>query len=216
MRSEIAEINNACTNALKMLTISAKLNSEITDFINDCIHFDLFELMRILNDLEKPIAPNAHFEIKNDADDETCDDFMPDIAPELTGDPLYIVTGTQLGIEDDGDEFSEYLENTQEKYQTIKTLLYSDAPKPFYDFYVCNTLTYKVSKGRSSYETKVIKNVTADILSECTNFVIITGTGGFGKSMMMRHLLPDCIEQYSTIEKLPIFIPLKDFDDSFL
>jgi hypothetical protein len=36
-----------------------------------------------------------------------------------------------------------YLRSAEEKYSTIKTLLYSDQPKPFYSFYVCNTIRYR-------------------------------------------------------------------------
>ena len=97
---------------------------------------------------KKPSAPadnSSHAQVRNNFSFP-----FPDVAPELTGDPLFIVTGAELGITRSDDDFSEYLENTQEKYQTIKTLLYSEVPRPFYDFYVCNTLTYKVSKGRNS------------------------------------------------------------------
>lgn len=215
MKGILPEIAAMCDNGLKAISDSFNLNPDISVFINDCISLDFFELLWILNDLDKPLPPDISFQIKSDDDDENPKGFMQDIAPEFTGDPLYVITSTQLGIKSNVNEFSEYLENALEKYQTIKTLLYSDAPKPFYDFYVCNTLTYKVSRGRNSYVIETIRDVTADILSDCTNFVIITGTGGLGKSMMMRHLLLECIEQYKITEKLPIFIPLKDFDDTY-
>lgn len=212
MRSPIDEVNSICKNALNALYSSSGLNTDIVSFIDRCTDFDLMELLWILDDLDKPLPPDTYFQIKQS---ETDNKSYNDIAPELTGDPLYIVTGAELGLVEDGDEFAEYLENVKDKYQTIKTLLYSETPKPFYDFYVCNRLTYKVSTGRNSYIRKTIHDVNASILSECTNFVIITGTGGLGKSMMMRHLLLDCIELYETTQKLPIFIPLKDFDDSY-
>lgn len=215
IKSPIHEVVSMCENGLKALSDSCVLNSDIVAFINDCTDFDLLELLWILDDLDKPIPSGIHFQLKATEKHNNDKTLFPDIAPELTGDPLYIITGTKLGLNENEDEFSEYLENVQEKYQTIKTLLYSEMPKPFYDFYVCNRLTYKVSTGRNSYTRKTIHDVTADILSDCTNFVIITGTGGLGKSMMMRHLLLDCIEQYETVQKLPIFIPLKDFDDSY-
>ena len=76
-------------------------------------------------------------------------------------------------------------------------------------------LHIKSVRGEIHIVRKTIHDVNASILSECTNFVIITGTGGLGKSMMMRHLLLDCIELYEATQKLPLFIPLKDFDDSY-
>lgn len=36
-----------------------------------------------------------------------------------------------------------YLRNVEEKYNTMKTLLYNDQPKPFYSFYVCNRIRYR-------------------------------------------------------------------------
>lgn len=211
MRSSIDEVNSMCVNALKTLS-SSVLNDAIISFINSCTEFDLLELLWILDDLDKPLPPDVRFQMKYTKSDAK---LFTDIAPELTGDPLYIVTGAELGLYEDGDEFAEYLENVKDKYQTIKTLLYSETPKLFYDFYVCNRLTYKVSTGRNSYIRKTIHDVTASILNDCANFVIITGTGGLGKSMMMRHLLLDCIKIHDTTQKLPIFIPLKDFDDSY-
>lgn len=211
------------------LAIEDEFKGLITDFNKDdnlgyaCA--DLF--LQILDEICDGTSTSCRFD-KSQIADITKDVPFAMIAPGVAAGLSNIkngqifVNGKQAFYIDDllqseqsqQSSFSDYLKNTLEKYQTIKTLPYSDAPKPFYDFYVCNTLAYKVSKGRNSYVTETIRNVTADILSDCTNFVIITGTDGLGKSMM-RHLLLDCIEQYSIIEKLPIFIPLKDFDDSY-
>jgi predicted NACHT family NTPase len=54
-----------------------------------------------------------------------------------------------------------------------------------------------------------------DSLSKCSRFVILAGTGGLGKSMMMRHLLLNAVENYEEIFMVPVFIPLKDFDEMF-
>ncbi|WP_373898861.1 NACHT domain-containing NTPase [Haloimpatiens sp. FM7315] len=113
--------------------------------------------------------------------------------------------------------FQKYLFNVKQKYSLMKTLLYNDHPKPFYDFYVCNNIERRVPvTGRfgTSYKTTVIANVNFKSLSDCSRFVILSGTGGLGKSMMMRHLLLDSIENYSQIGNIPIFIPLKDFDET--
>ena len=112
--------------------------------------------------------------------------------------------------------FEQYLKNAKEKYSTIKTLLYSDQPKPFYDFYVCNDIERWIpvpSKFESVYNVVKIENVTVMSLSQCSRFVILAGTGGLGKSMMMRHLLLNAIESYSETLLIPVFIPLKDFDE---
>jgi predicted NACHT family NTPase len=44
--------------------------------------------------------------------------------------------------------------------------------------------------------------------------VILSGTGGLGKSMMLRHLLLDAIERYAENQIVPLFIALKDFDET--
>lgn len=113
--------------------------------------------------------------------------------------------------------FQKYFLNVKQKYSLMKTLLYTDDPKPFYDFYVCNNIERHVPvTGRfgTSYKTTVIANVDFKSLTNCSRFIILSGTGGLGKSMMMRHLLLDSIENYSETGKIPIFIPLKDFDET--
>ena len=111
------------------------------------------------------------------------------------------------------DEFDEYLKNTKEKYSKVRTLLFRDEPYPFYDFYVTNNLERRTINpyNRGTYSTYEIPNVDIEVLSEISNFIIITGVGGLGKSMMMRHLLLDSIEKYRSTKKLPIFISLNNY-----
>ena len=113
------------------------------------------------------------------------------------------------------DEYRAYLKNTYEKYNRLKTLLYNDAPVEFYNFYICNNIEQKIYIKKNSYRTKKIENSTAQLLHECSNFILISGTGGLGKSMMMRHLLLDSIKHFDDFGKIPIFIPLKDYSDSY-
>ena len=111
--------------------------------------------------------------------------------------------------------FNEYLHNTKEKYSKIKTLLYNDQPKPFYNFYVCNDIepqTHLHGKFAVPDKLTIINNVSVETLSNCSRFVILAGTGGLGKSMMMRHLLLNSVENYRDMLTIPVFIPLKDFD----
>ncbi len=129
-----------------------------------------------------------------DDDDADEEDFIllgtPDgIAPEITGDPMDSLVMIPRNLLVDDREFAEYLDNAEAKYGRIKTLLYSDAPRKFYDFYVCNNIAQKIYVKKYTYRTKVIAEATAETLKECSNFILISGTGGLGKSMMMRHLL---------------------------
>lgn len=141
---------------------------------------------------------------------------IPDgIAPEITGNPMDSLVAIPRSLLVDDREFAEYLDNAEAKYGRIKTLLYSDAPRKFYDFYVCNNIAQKIYVKKYTYRTKIIAEATAETLKECSNFILISGTGGLGKSMMMRHLLLDSIRTYKNGDQLPVFIPLKDYSDSY-
>ena len=112
---------------------------------------------------------------------------------------------------------TEYLNRAYEKYCTIKTLLYNEQPKPFYDFYVCNNIERRIpvpSKFGSQHRIEIIENVTVKKLTEKSRFIIIAGIGGLGKSMMMRHLLLNTINNYAETLTIPVFIPLKDYDET--
>ena len=112
--------------------------------------------------------------------------------------------------------FAKYLEKAKDFYSKTKTLLYSEKPHSFYDFYVCNTLQppFNIANkvdlyGQATYAA--IENIRASQLSFLSNFSIINGTGGIGKTMMLRHLLLSGIEEYSITERLPILVSLKNY-----
>lgn len=135
------------------------------------------------------------------------------IAPELTGDAPWLLVPADI-LSPNG-EFGIYLENAYAKYNKMKTLLYNDAPREFYKFYVCNDISQRIYVKKYTYQTKTIHDATAETLQECSNFILISGTGGLGKSMMMRHLLLDAIDRFDEFGKIPIFIPLKDYSGSY-
>lgn len=102
--------------------------------------------------------------------------------------------------------FKEYLINSYDKYSKIRTIIYKPEPKYLYDFFECNVLKYKNSK---------IESCNIDNLLDISNFLIVEGTGGIGKSTMMKHLF---LNELSKSELIPIFLELKDinsFNDSF-
>lgn len=103
--------------------------------------------------------------------------------------------------------YDTYLANSQEYYSQIKTLFYSEHPHRFRDFYVCNNLCQR----ETGKKYPPIPDATIDKLAKNTRFIIITGTGGIGKSMMMRHLFLTSASDFYTREILPIFIPLKNY-----
>ena len=108
--------------------------------------------------------------------------------------------------------YRTYLSNAEEKYNQVKTLLYLNQPKPFYSLYVPNHVRHTL--GRYNHNT--ISRITAKSLTDISNFIILDGSGGVGKTMMMRHMLLDAAAAYENFRHIPIFISLKDYDDSDL
>lgn len=115
------------------------------------------------------------------------------------------------------DEKKAYLYKLKNKFENIKTLYYKENSRSFYDFYVCNNLSYEGKKIRDHYATRSDYKKTAlnvnvfSLMRDYSNFLLITGTGGIGKSMMMRHFLLNSIDEYPRHNMIPIFISLKNF-----
>lgn len=110
-----------------------------------------------------------------------------------------------------------YLRSAEERYSSMKTLLYNDQPKPFYSFYICNRIRYRQVGsriGRQPHNMQILNDATVERIREVSRFVIIMGTGGLGKSMMMRHLMLDAIANFDDLKRFPVFVPLKDFDEN--
>lgn len=119
-------------------------------------------------------------------------------------------------VNNETNPFDNYLEKTKKFYSSIKTLLYSEKPHNFYDFYVCNSLNiyHNTSVGLKPKITddKPLSNMTIKELVFLSNFAIISGTGGIGKTMMLRHFLLSSIESYPEYGKLPVFVALKNYN----
>lgn len=98
--------------------------------------------------------------------------------------------------------FIKYLENSYEKYSRVKTILYRTEPKNIYDFFVVPYL----KKDRN---TIIPAGDINDIL-DISNFIIIEGIGGVGKSMLMKHFF---INEITKKDLIPIFIELKDVNN---
>ena len=76
------------------------------------------------------------------------------------------------------EELEQYFRYLQEKYYRIKTLLYFSEPRPIYDFYIPNDL-YE----HGNYRRKKRIQTELMLLSFRKKFVVITGTGGLGKTV---------------------------------
>ena len=97
--------------------------------------------------------------------------------------------------------FQAYLTKSYEKYSKIKTIIYGIEPKRLYDFFEIPFL----KKG-----SDIIKPTTTRVLTEISKFLIIEGSGGIGKSTLMKHLF---LSELELKDYIPIFIELKDFNE---
>jgi len=100
--------------------------------------------------------------------------------------------------------FTKYLKNTYEKYHKVKTLFYKAAPQDLYDIFVCPT----ISGSNGDFDADNV-----DKFLDVSNFLILKGTGGVGKSMLMKHLFINTLLNKKK-NLIPILVELKDFNDS--
>lgn len=101
--------------------------------------------------------------------------------------------------------FKKYLKSSCKYYSDKKTLINPEKKFDFYDLYVCNDLTY-----RQVMQYKSIQNATLDDISVISKHVIIKGTGGAGKSMLITHIFLTAARQINN-DIIPILVSLKDY-----
>ena len=111
-----------------------------------------------------------------------------------------------------------YLARGIDKYSKVKTLIFGDALVDFYEIYVCNDLSCDSTRAKARflrYTTPdvVIKDARREDLANVYNNVIISGTGGQGKSMMMRHLFLSSAKDYEDGGKIPLLVTVRDFGE---
>lgn len=149
------------------------------------------------------------------------------VAPELTAEnagSIFIIdpalsAGLDEGNEDEAETnpFQKYLNAASAYFSTKKTLLYAEKPHPFYDLYVCNDIRYRgfrITGARDSKAEKAISNVTMDKLEAESKYIIIQGTGGIGKSMLLTHLFLSSAAQTEETGCTPLLLSLKDYKDT--
>lgn len=106
-----------------------------------------------------------------------------------------------------------FLENVKQKYHKMKTIFYNQVPREFYEFYIPLNLSRLVHIKDNPNGNEIITDVTMEKLKKISNHIVITSPGGSGKSMLMRHLLLDAIENYTPGGQLAIPIHLKHYSD---
>ena len=103
-------------------------------------------------------------------------------------------------------EIDDYLRGLNQMFGKIKTLLYYNEPKPIYEFYIPNDIFAPSDYMKTN-------RLSPDIfLTFRKKYIVITGMGGLGKTMLMHHLLLTLTKKYEIYKKLPIAIQLKDYD----
>lgn len=98
--------------------------------------------------------------------------------------------------------FRTYVDRILERYGRGKSFFVRTEATPIYDFFVPLSLS---NPFRELHEPGAAQ------LCALSPFAIITGTGGSGKSMMMRHFLVNCI---ASGNKIPAFIELRQLNQT--
>lgn len=108
---------------------------------------------------------------------------------------------------DFGYAFENYLSYSKEIHEKIKTLLYRHTPKPIYSFYEC----IGVRGDKGVIDTSDINNVLS-----AGNRLVISGTGGIGKSVMMKHFFLSTLQNTGHIPVLIELRGLNEYDEKTL
>lgn len=102
---------------------------------------------------------------------------------------------------DFGYAYENYLKYAKTTHEKMKTLLYRHAAKDIYSFYECVGL----NRNEDIIDTADINNVL-----EIGNKIIVTGTDGSGKSVMMKHFFLNILE---TTHYVPVLIELRGLNE---
>ena len=113
--------------------------------------------------------------------------------------------------------YDPYFRSVAADISAVKTILFEETIN-FQDFYVSNGIHrafFRQSDMRGGKPPKMKDdNPTIESAIELGTRIIIQGTGGMGKSMLMRHYMLNGIEQYSETGRIPVYIRLKEYNSS--
>lgn len=102
------------------------------------------------------------------------------------------------------EAYELYIHNTKQKHSQIKTIIYPRKPKDLYSFYESIFL---------SCNGEIISTENINNLFNEGNKLIVSGTGGIGKSTLFKHLFLNTILGTNYI---PILLELRSFNNSSL
>ena len=120
--------------------------------------------------------------------------------------------------ENNNINFEYYKKKVIEKYKYVHTLVFRDKLLDIDDIYVCNNIrkTTYIDLSHQSDDSIYQKDVTSSSIFNDNDYLIIEGAGGLGKSMMLRHLFLDALNNYENTLILPVFLNLRDFSEKHI
>ena len=71
---------------------------------------------------------------------------------------------------------------------------------------------YRGERRNDRKDDRVIENACIDSFEEERRFIVLSGTGGMGKSMMMTHFMLDTIDKNKETGEVPVFVLLRDYN----
>lgn len=105
-------------------------------------------------------------------------------------------------------KISEYYDLQSKYYSEIKTILTSNSPKKFDKIYY--PLSISSQRSFTNENVNIIKNCSINNVFTHSNYILIFGSAGSGKSCLIKHLFMGCIkENYS----IPILIELRNLNN---
>ena len=131
--------------------------------------------------------------------------------------PATKVTNRTVAAPQIDEYYAPYFHSAAAYISAVKTIILEETIN-FQDFYVPNgihRLHFRqscISDGGAA-KTKD-DSPTIDSIKELGLRVIIRGTAGTGKSMLMRHLMLNGIKQYPKTGRVPVYIRLNDYASS--
>jgi hypothetical protein len=114
-----------------------------------------------------------------------------------------VFKGARLAVRSRLDRtYTSYLSRILDRYSKSKSFFIRSQPTPLYDFFVpLDLATDRFSLNRPG----------APDIAEVAQCSLLTGSGGGGKSMLMRHLLISAMQSRS---KVPIFVELRGLNQN--
>ncbi|MCB6200829.1 NACHT domain-containing protein [Extibacter muris] len=102
---------------------------------------------------------------------------------------------------DYGIAFENYLTDAEKSIRMAKTILYGQVPHDLYSFFECMGIHNK---------EKVVNTSDINNILKIGHKIIITGTGGIGKSMLMKHCFLDAIKN---TQYIPVLVELRGLNE---